>query len=90
MEPCVFSEGDGAYDDIDELGFGLSFHSFDYPDETGIDELASRFWQATMKKGILEYPRPEECQRRFIRQMTAKIFDLESNIAPVELEEALL
>ncbi len=90
VEPCTFGEGSGAYDNIDELSFGLMFHSFDYPDETGTKELASRFWQATMKKGILSFPRPEECQRRFIRSMQPKTFGLEENVKPVEQEEAEL
>ncbi|MBW2656070.1 MAG: type I-C CRISPR-associated protein Cas5, partial [Deltaproteobacteria bacterium] len=91
VEPCEFGEGTGAYDDIDELGFGLMFHGFDYPDESGKDELHSRFCHATMRHGILEFPRPEECgARRFIRKMTPKEFGLGENILPVEKEEALL
>ncbi len=91
VEPCQFGDGDGAYDDIDELGFGLMFHGFDYPDETGKDQLVSRFWYATMRHGVLEFPRPEECGvRRFIRKMAPKEFGLGENILPVEKEEALL
>ncbi len=91
VEPCRFGYGEGAYDDIDELGFGLMFHGFDYPDETGQDELHSRFWHATMRRGVLEFPRPKECKtRRFIRKMTAKEFGLEENVLPVEKEGALL
>jgi CRISPR-associated protein Cas5d len=91
VEPCQFGKGEGAYDKIDELSFGLMFHSFDYPDETGIDELASRFWQATMHEGILEFPRPEECEkRRFIRPMTAKPFGLDDNLLSVDREEVAL
>ena len=89
VEPCVFGEGEGAYDDVDELSFGLLFHSFDYPDETGVDELASRFWHATMRRGILTFPRPDECTaRKFVRKMTAKQFGLSQNVLPVEQEEA--
>jgi CRISPR-associated protein Cas5d len=91
VEPCVFGEGEGAYDKIDELGFGLMFHGFDYPDETGIDELHSRFWHATMKKGVLEFPRPEACNvRRFVRAMTAKEFSDGENLLAVGAEEAQL
>lgn len=91
VEPCRFGDGEGAYDDIDELGFGLMFHGFDYPDETGKDELSSRFWHATMRRGVLEFPRPDECEaNRFIRKMAAKEFGLDENILPVEKEEALL
>jgi len=70
IEPCVFNEGDGAYDQLDQLAYGLMFHGFDYPDETGVNELHSRFWRPTMKNGIIEFPRPEECDvRKFVRDM---------------------
>ncbi len=91
VEPCSFGEGGGAYDDIGELSFGLMFHSFDYPDETGGKELYSNFWQAVMKKGVLYFPRPETCgEKRFIREMGSKPFGLEEGVLPVDKEEALL
>ena len=91
VEPCEFGDGVGAYDEIDELSFGFMFHGFDYPDETGINELHSRFWRATMKNGVLEYPRPEKCDnRRFVRKMEAKDFDLDENLLGVSSEEASL
>jgi len=91
VEPCAFGEGEGAYDGIDELSFGLMFHSFDYPDETGIDELHTRFWHATMKHGIINFPRPEQCNiRRFVRKMTAKDFTLGDNLIDINTEEARL
>ena len=91
VEACDFGEGSGAYDEIDELGFGLMFHGFDYPDETGKNELRSRFWNATMKKGILEFPRPKECTvSRFIRPMEPKPFKEGENFLSVVDEEAPL
>lgn len=91
VEPCEFGEGPGAYDDIDELSFGLMFHGFDYPDDTGRNELHSRFWQATMKYGILQFPTPEQCDvRRFVRQMETKSFTLGENLLDVVTEESLL
>ena len=36
-------EGDGYYDEYGELSFGLMFHGFDYPSDTGKPELVSRF-----------------------------------------------
>ncbi len=89
VEPCVFGDGGGAYDNLDELAFGLMFHSFSYPDETGIDELHTQFWQATLKKGILNFPRTDECiLRRFVRNMSAKQFEIGSSLTAVEQEEA--
>ncbi|MBI2918917.1 MAG: type I-C CRISPR-associated protein Cas5 [Chloroflexi bacterium] len=72
VEPCACGEGHGFYDDGGELAYGLIFHGFDYPDETGKNELVSRFWRPVMKDGIITFPRPEECTiRKFVRQMVA-------------------
>ena len=72
VEPCVFGEGAGEYDGAGELAFGVMFHGFDYPDETGKNELWSRFWRPVMKDGVIEFPRPEKCEiRKFIRPMQA-------------------
>lgn len=91
VEPCEFGKGAGAYDEIDELSFGLMFHGFDYPDETGLNELHSRFWHAVMKKGVLEFPSPEQCAtRRFVRTMEAKDFALGENLLDAASQEALL
>lgn len=91
VEPCEFGEGPGAYDELDELAFGLMFHGFDYPDETGLNELHSRFWHAVMKKGVLEFPSPEQCAtRRFVSTMEAKDFALGENLLDAASQEALL
>jgi CRISPR-associated protein Cas5d len=93
IEPCKFGEGEGAYDKLDELAFGLMFHSFSYPDETGIDELHSQFWQATLKNGILEFPSHEDKSlvRRFVREMKPKkTFGVGENMRSVTDEEELL
>lgn len=71
VEPCVFGEGDSFYDDAGEVGYGLMFHGFDYPDETGTQELYSRFWRPTMINGVLSFPAPKECPiRKYVRDMT--------------------
>lgn len=88
VEPCAFGVGESVYDDLDELGFGLMFHGFDYPDETGTQELHSRFWRAEMKNGVITFPRPEACEsRRFVREMSIKAFGLGNNLLDVETEE---
>jgi CRISPR-associated protein Cas5d len=87
VEPCVFGEGNGAYDEVDEVGYGLMFHGFDYPDETGKDELATRFWRPIMKKGIVEFDKPNDCTvRKFVRPMQAKPFGEGANLKNIETE----
>jgi CRISPR-associated protein Cas5d len=73
VEPCAFGEGRGEYDGCGELAYGLMFHGFDYPDETGRNELHSRFWRPVMVDGVVTFPKPGECTlRKFVREMTAK------------------
>lgn len=70
VEPCVFGDGQGEYDGSDEVAFGLMFHGFDYPDETGKNELHSRFWRPVMKDGVIAYQAPQECTvNKFVREM---------------------
>jgi len=71
VEPCSFGKEKGFYDGSDELAYGLMFHGFDYPDETGKNELHSRFWRPVMKGGFVTFPRPDECTiQKFVRGMT--------------------
>jgi CRISPR-associated protein Cas5d len=87
VEPCTFGEGEGALDQDGELAFGLMFHGFDYPDETGTDELVARFWRPALINGVIQFPRPEDCtERRFIRKMTSKKFGLDVNQCGVQTE----
>lgn len=94
VEPCKFGEGEGAYDSAGEVGYGLMFHGFDYPDETGMNEsregeLQARFWRPTMRDGVVRFPRPEDCTvRKFVRAMTAKLFVKDKNLMGVDAEAA--
>jgi len=70
IEPCKFGEGEGYYDEVEEIGYGIMFHGFDYPTETGENKLATRLWNVTMKRGIIGFIRPEECNiRKEVRNM---------------------
>jgi CRISPR-associated protein Cas5d len=68
VEPCVFGEEASEYDDIDELSFGMMFHSFGYPNETSVSqqsnskELLAKLWNAKMEKGIIKFPKPKDCK----------------------------
>jgi len=72
VEPCRFGQGEGFYDQYGELAFDLMFHGFDYPDESGKNELYSKFWRPKMVNGIVEFIRAEDCTiRKFIKAMAA-------------------
>lgn len=60
-EPCEFQAGKGAFDDLPELSFGLMFHGFSYPEESGRNLLQARFWYPKMRNGVIDFCRPEEC-----------------------------
>ncbi len=71
VEPCIFGSGEGAYDNIEELSYGIMFHSFDYPSENKEEKLYTRLWYATVKRGVISFPRPEECTiKTFVKDMS--------------------
>lgn len=79
VEPCEFGSGKGAYDDLPELGFGLMYHGITYADEAYSEEtrekMTARFWYPVMKRGIITFPRPEDCPgQKFLRNMEMKPF----------------
>jgi CRISPR-associated protein Cas5d len=87
VEPCEFGSGPGHYDGAGELGFSLTFHGFDYPDETGENKLQARFWRPTMVDGVIRFDPPEQCGiRKFIREMQPKQFETGQNLVGVEVE----
>lgn len=82
IEPCTFGAGEGYYDSSGELEFGVMFHGFDYPDETGQDSLVARFWRPKMVNGVVKFPLPEEIpeeMKRNIRPMKRKEFGKEQD-----------
>ena len=93
VEPAEFDAA-GAYDGIAELSFGLMFHGFSYPDETGGDQLQARLWHAVMRGGVIEFPRPEDCPyRRDLHRQAVKTFTPGVNFSPCDdllAEEGLL
>lgn len=89
VEPCCFGEGESAYDEDNEIAYGLMFHGFNYPDETESDELVARFWRPVMKKGVLIFDRPvdiPESLHKKVRPMIAKTFGINKNLKFVESE----
>lgn len=85
VEPCVFGEGKGFYDDYEgEIHFGTMVHGINYPDEIGREEMEVRLWSPVMKKGVITFIRPEQCtQVRKIMPMKSKRFD-SSNMESAE------
>ncbi len=79
VEPCVFGEGEGFYDNIPNLSFGLMYHGITYADEAYSEEtkgkMTARFWHPVMKNGIIYFKRPEECSiLKPLRSMEIKPF----------------
>ncbi len=87
VEPCAFGDGKGEYDGAGELAFGLMFHGFDYPEESGSQKLESRFCRPTMINGVIRFDRPEDCRmRKFVREMEMKRFGIGKSVKSVETE----
>lgn len=94
VEPCVFGEGIGAYDGVPQLSFGLMYHGITYADEAYSEETKDKmtinFWYPVMKKGVIEFLRPEECPlHKVAREMEIKPFakELDNFIGLAEFEE---
>ena len=87
VEPCIFGEGLGAYDNIPSTSLGLMFHGFDYPDETGKEELGVRLWNPQLEKGYVHFLPPEDCTiRRTLREQLPKTFVPGENFSFIEAE----
>lgn len=85
VEYEAFGSGDGAYDAIEELHYGVMLHGIDYPDETGADNLATRLWMPVMKNGVIQFIRPEECtMRRPLSKRTTMPFTIGENMQAVD------
>ena len=79
VEPCAFGSGKGFYDETPALGFGLMYHGMTYADEAYSEDTKGRmtanFWYPVLKKGVLDFPRPEDCPvHKPIRAMLQKAF----------------
>lgn len=79
VEPCIFGDGVGAYDQAPELSFGLMYHGITYADQAYSPEtqgkMTVRFWSPVMKNGVITFLRPEECPlTKPIRTMEIKPF----------------
>lgn len=84
VEPCVFGEGSGFYDNQQELAFGLMYHGITYADEAYSAEtqnkMTARFWYPVMKSGVITFLRPEECpHHKTLKEMEIKPFGNEQN-----------
>ena len=64
------------------------FHSFDYPDETGKNKLASNFWDPLVRDGIVDFNRAYA--RRMKKEICATMpnrFEMDVNLKYVEGKE---
>lgn len=79
VEPCVFDEVTGCYENL-TLPLGLMLHGITYPDEAVREEekghMTSRFWNAVMVNGQIDFILPEECSiRKYAGEGKVKKFD---------------
>lgn len=83
--PCEFGSGEGVYDAVPELTFGLMVHGITYADEQETNTMSVRLWQPVMKDGIVEFVRPEDCPIiQQLREQKPQEFRLGRNIESVD------
>jgi CRISPR-associated protein Cas5, subtype I-C/DVULG len=84
VEPCVFGQGEGFYDNYGDIHLGTMVHGINYPDETGRNQLEVRLWNPVIRNGVIKFIRPEECaQVRVLSSMEPKSFNM-SSITPID------
>lgn len=91
VEPCVFGEGIGFYDNVHEENMDLMFHGFTYADEAYSkdtqNKLTAHMWTPIMRYGVIEFPRPEECPvRRTLRGDKMTVFKEKQVVAQTAKE----
>lgn len=84
--PVEFGVGRSAYDETEELYFGMQFHSFIYPDEAKDNahygQLTATFWNPRMQKGIIDFIDPSETKlQRILHPMKQKVFEKGMNVS---------
>lgn len=92
VEPCAFGEGDGFYDQIPRLDFGIMYHGITYADEAYSKEteghMTINLWHPVMKHGIIEFPKPRDCKiHRTVKEMSMKSFGEDNFSGLKEFEE---
>ena len=86
VEPCEFGAEAGFYNEVPELDFGVMVHGISYPDETVSGERITRLWRYKMQRGIIQFPRPEDCTlTRSLGPGSIKSFTAESMQSADEL-----
>ena len=68
VSPCIFGEGEGAYDNDGVRDLGRMYHGLIYPDEA-YDEVTEGhivrcFWDAKMVNGYIRFPAPKDCEEK--------------------------
>lgn len=90
VEPCVFGEGEGAYDATSMISFGHMYHGITYADEAYSEDTQCRmtlnFWYPVMKNGIIDFLKPQDCpNHKTLHEMEVKKFGIEqANFSSVE------
>lgn len=84
VEPCVFGEGEGYYDNSGDIQYSLMYHGITYADEAVRNEdkgkMTLRLWTPVMKSGVVDFVRPEDCTvTRHIKAMSVKRFGRQEN-----------
>lgn len=76
--PCVFGQGEGEYDRIPQLDYGMMYHGITYPDECYSEQtrgaLTVRFARCVMKNGVIAFTSPPDCIQRRVRAAEMKKF----------------
>lgn len=77
VQPIVFGEGEGAYDNMGKMDFGTMFYGYRYPTEHKNEPFSVALWNAYMTDGVIDFPTPDECQSvQKVRDVELQPYDI--------------
>lgn len=83
--PCTFGDEEGAYDSVEEIPFSLMVHGITYADEQENHQMSVRLWQPIMQRGVIDFPRPEECPiTQPLRKQAVENFVIDKNMQSID------
>ena len=84
VEECKFGDGIGHYDNFGDMPLGVMLHGITYADEAYSQDtknsITVRLWRPVMRNGIIEFIRPEDCEKDMCRKVREGVIKVFGNI----------
>lgn len=87
VEPVNFGQGKGFYDNYGDLKFDLMFYGFEYPSNSGENNLTAKFWKPEMRNGCIHFDEEQANEyKRHVKEMDFEFLQTSGSDEPGLLE----